>query len=379
MADHAYSQKRIYSHPETIKLLQKDLPNKPIQVRIKPINACNHDCFFCAYASSSRKSKIVDTALDHLDTRMHDQTDLTNSIPSARLIALIQEIYNFGVKSITLSGGGEPTIHPAFFETIELANKLGLDTSIITNGSLIKDKWLPEMLKMKWIRISIDYSNEKQIQNQRNLPESEFARILSNIKKLVMYRDSTNSDTEIGINFIVHQNNLIDMEKMVEKLTQLKVDNIRFSPMWLRGFSEYHSSIAEEVKDKIKKLQASNTKTKIYSTYNLDVSEHFDERPLQQCFIQKLVPVIGADMYIYRCHHTAFTDHGRLESIENQSFESAWMKLFEGNAFTLFDPSKSCRHQCVYDQRNKEILDAMKAGCPDSITTLSQDKFVNFL
>ena len=135
--------------------------------------------------------------------------------------------------------------------------------------------------------------------------------------------------------------------------------------MWLRGFSEYHSSIAEEVKDKIKKHKLQIQNQNIY-THNLDVSEHFDMSS-SAMFHSKISASIGADMYIYRCHHTAFTDHGRLESIENQSFESAWMKLFEGNAFTLFDPSKSCRHQCVYDQRNKEILDAMKAVAPTAL------------
>ena len=78
------------------------------------------------------------------------------------------------------------------------------------------------------------------------------------------------------------------------------------------------------------------------------------------------MPVIGADMYIYRCHHTAFTDHGRLESIENQSFESAWMKLSKVMLSPCLIPQNHVDISVIYDQRNKEILDAMK-GCPTAL------------
>jgi len=64
-----------------------------------------------------------------------------------------------GLEKVTFAGG-EPMLYKDLDKLIIFAKKIGLTTSIITNGSLITDKWLQKMrLWLDWIGISIDSIN----------------------------------------------------------------------------------------------------------------------------------------------------------------------------------------------------------------------------
>jgi len=355
MSDAAYNFNRLEYHPEAIKALANGSINPPIQVRIKPINRCNHDCFFCAYSDTSRKEHKNVDAIDHIDTKMHQETNLKDMIPTDRLISLIGELADYGVKSITLSGGGEPTIHPGFLDAIKIAHKRGLDTSLITNGSVIKNGWMDEMMAMKWIRISIDYSSPDSLARSRNIHHGEFDKIMANISKLCSYKRITGSKVEIGVNFIVHKDNKSSIAEMANTLANVGVDNIRFSPIWIPDFRRYHEEIEDDVLDQLKEIGGKVKNTSIFSTYDINAKEHYETRPYKICYTQHLVPVIGADQYIYRCHHLAFTEEGRLADISHKTFSEAWEDIYNNQLHTSFDCKANCKHQCVYDNRNIEI------------------------
>jgi MoaA/NifB/PqqE/SkfB family radical SAM enzyme len=54
-----------------------------------------------------------------------------------RVAAVLRQCAERGVKSVHLTGG-EPTIHPKFIETLALARKLGLRTSVGTIGTMLQ-------------------------------------------------------------------------------------------------------------------------------------------------------------------------------------------------------------------------------------------------
>jgi len=60
--------------------------------------------------------------------------------------------------------GGEPFLHPLFYELLKMAHALGFTTSIVTNGSFINDQNIAEIENYTdWIGISVDsISNMKE-------------------------------------------------------------------------------------------------------------------------------------------------------------------------------------------------------------------------
>lgn len=101
----------------------------PVNIEISITGKCNANCPWCFYKGEKTR----------------------DSIDSDTLLGFLEEAEMLGVKAITWTGGGEPTMHPNFAEFVEKAFRLGLDQGLITNG------WCPTNFNpslLNWIRVS---------------------------------------------------------------------------------------------------------------------------------------------------------------------------------------------------------------------------------
>ena len=57
--------------------------------------------------------------------------------------------------------------------------------------------------------------------------------------------------------------------------------------------------------------------------------------------------MIGADLNVYACHNTAYSEHGRLGSIKDRSFKEFWFSEDARKALLSLNPSQVCRHECA--------------------------------
>src|SRR3972149_8820480 len=106
---------KLQYHPRTVADFIDGKEIFPIYAEISPVAYCNHQCIFCNYNYLGHKGKF----------------------PEGRMVPLIQELAEAGVKSIVFAGAGEPTIHPDTFNSIEMARKVGVDVAMSTNGVLL--------------------------------------------------------------------------------------------------------------------------------------------------------------------------------------------------------------------------------------------------
>jgi len=101
---------------------------------------CNYGCKFC-YA---RFSDLQDAP------RMTEEEGLV----------VLASIAEAGVKKINFVGG-EPMLHPHLKAWIIEAKRLGMTTSIVSNGTRMSRAWLEEMKPyLDWLGLSIDASND---------------------------------------------------------------------------------------------------------------------------------------------------------------------------------------------------------------------------
>ena len=100
------------------------------------IKPCNMKCKFC-YATFN------DFKLD-------------NQISKEDAYIILDKLNKNGVKKITFAGG-EPMLYKHLKSVIKYSKSIGMVTSIITNGSMITEKFLIDMKgNLDWIGISID-------------------------------------------------------------------------------------------------------------------------------------------------------------------------------------------------------------------------------
>lgn len=104
----------------------------PAHVQFIPTNKCNLNCPFCSCAKDDRVTEI--------------------SFPYVYRIT--NQLYKLGTKSVTITGGGEPLLHPEIEEIIKLFIVCGIKVGLVTNGLLLH-KINPEVLNtITWCRIS---------------------------------------------------------------------------------------------------------------------------------------------------------------------------------------------------------------------------------
>lgn len=89
-----YSKMKVFHFKDKLESLPLSV-NKilsPIQIRIKPTNICNHNCWYCAYK------------MDNL--QLGKNMVARDFIPKEKMMEIIEDIIEMGIKSVIFSGGG---------------------------------------------------------------------------------------------------------------------------------------------------------------------------------------------------------------------------------------------------------------------------------
>lgn len=337
-----YSNNKIVWFPDKLNAMRDGVVSSPLYVRIKPINACCHDCYFCVYNSKY--------------SSMHNNMKKVDMLSKDKLLEIVSDFKKMDVKAVTFSGGGEPLMHPNIVEVMNSVKNNNIDLSIITNGQLLSDDRAVALANAKWVRISMDYWNREGFKNSRSKNDKLFDNIVDNINNFAEIKEY---NCDLSVNYIITKSNYNTIYEAARFLKDLKVDNVRFSPVWIPDFINYHTPLIETVQRDIvharEKLQSDSYR--IYDSYNIvpDVKE----RKYNKCYVLQYNPVIGADGLVYNCHNKSYESDAIIGSIKNQSFYDMWQSVETKKHFDGFNPQKHCKCQCANDKKNIFLHDVM--------------------
>lgn len=344
MKANKYSNLKIFQFPSKIESFKAGVITAPLYVRLKPTNRCNHGCTFCGYSDGTKRPK--DVAADHLQSHMHEAMVEKDQWPTAKGCEIIDDLATMGVKALTFSGGGEPLLHPDITLFLRRAIQRNLDVSVITNGQLLMGDRAEELRRAKWVRVSIDYTTADEMVASRHVSANRFETVLNNLRSFSAQRNGC----DLGINFIVTRYNSTypALFRVATLLKHCGVDNIRFSPVYVENFQQYHEPIAASVDQQLKEIQSlCDDRFSVNSTYDLHSPSKSPVRPFTRCLYAQTVPVIGADLNVYGCHNVAYTQHGLIGSIKDRSFKDFWFSDEARRRLTELNPSHVCHHECA--------------------------------
>jgi MoaA/NifB/PqqE/SkfB family radical SAM enzyme len=234
-----YSDFKIFNFPEKLNSFTAGEVKAPLYVRVKPINLCNHGCFFCVYSTGFRVRDGGD--MEHIQSGMHEDMQEMDTIPTEKMMEILYDLSRIGTKAITYSGGGEPLMHPDIVDIMRRTLDLKLDLSIITNGQNLAKERAQVLANAKWVRVSMDYTDGTQMKRFRNVPEKSFDAVIRNMENFAKIK---NKDCDLAVNYIVHRSNYKNLWEYTNLLKSCGVENVRFSPMYVPDFYDYHKEIA---------------------------------------------------------------------------------------------------------------------------------------
>ncbi len=204
-----YDKLKLLLHREKVQslveVMQKikrydNLP--PISVELHLTNNCNLACPWCT------------------DRDLHGNGV---SISLEKATELMRYFGQTGT-GVTLEGGGEPTVHPDFHEIVKSGAENDVDMGLITNGTVDISRSLN---KLRWVRISLDSSNREEYKTEKG--KDLFDKVFDNLEKYRGIRD--NRTCFLGIGYVLTTRNCSDIEEMVNRLDDLRVDYIYFRPV----------------------------------------------------------------------------------------------------------------------------------------------------
>lgn len=333
---------KIHSLPQTADKIMS-----PVHIRIKPTNICAHNCWYCAY-------RVNNLQLGK-DMKKRDY------IPKEKMLEIINDVVDMGVKAVTFSGGGDPFYYPYLLETVKKLSQTSVKFAALTNGAKLQGE-LAEIFAHygTWLRVSMDGWDDESYSSYRRVPKGEFTKVMSNMENF----KKIGGKCYLGVSLIVDKSNAPHIYKFIKRLKNIGVDSVKISPCIVSNDgvenNKYHQPIFEEVKEQVKKAieNLAENKFEVFDAYH-ELGEKFKKEYTWCPYIQ-ILPVIGADLNIYSCHDKAYNlDEGLIGCIKNQRFKDFWFS--DKSKFFKINPSVHCNHHCVANTKNKLILDYLDA------------------
>jgi len=269
----------------------------PRSLQVAPTERCNLKCRFCSVVNRSKKFEL----------------------PIADLICATEKFIGLGIRTVEITGGGEPLCYPdldTYLEFLEPRVKIGL----ITNGIGI-NKHKPFLKKVSWIRISanvFDYTGEIEI------PE----RFMGTLGFSYVWTEGLST--------------IRTLEQIKKMALKNNVKYIRLVPNCIatkeeqKSNNRYLAMVAKKIGEPL------FFQPKEFNTPN-------------NCYWGYLKPFLYADGYVYPCSSTV------LNPDANKQFNSTyrlchWMemdKIWKLEIKSMVD-TKRCEH-CVFGDQNRML------------------------
>lgn len=342
-----YTKMKVFNYKEKIDSLPAQntgiLP--PVHLRIKPTNVCNHKCSYCAYRDPG--------------LQLGQNMSIRDFIPREKMIEILEDIRDMGVRAVTFSGGGEPFCYQYFLDTVRFLAETDIKFASLTNGAKLEGE-IAEIFAHKgtWIRVSMDGWDDESYTRFRGVRDGEFKKILNNLTRF----KKLGGKCLTGVSLIISRDNAGHVYEFINRLKETGIDSIKLSPCIISNSAgennEYHSPILESVREQATRAVSdfADPAFQIYDTYHL-LDDKF-QKSYEWCPYLQMLAVIGADQMVYSCQDKAYNEDGLLGSIKDVRFRDFWFS--DKNRFFRINPSIMCNHHCVANEKNRLVLEYLE-------------------
>jgi sulfatase maturation enzyme AslB (radical SAM superfamily) len=366
-----YSLSKAVFFTDRIRNLQNDLPIAPTQLQIDLEAWCNHNCSFCSYRAdeSHNKDMIKLLGVEKLnivnDYKPIGRPTSISSLPEFFADELPKQIHDAKIPSVTFTGGGESTLWKHFDKLVDNLINYKIQIGLITNGSTLNRHRIDVIARhYTWIRFSMDSATKETHRLLHRTPGNEFDNIIHNIASLVDLRKKTLNDSgeglTIGINYVITNDNFHEIEQACKLYSDLGVDYIRFSFMYIDGVGV--GKIFEDKKDMLQDVfkrcidkYNSNVFKVSPASYKLDSYSHVND-DFETCYMQHFVWALGADCKVYPCCIQKYIPGWEIGDITKTTLKDIITSAF--SKMRSLDV-KSCP-PCWMRDRNKAMISAIK-------------------
>jgi MoaA/NifB/PqqE/SkfB family radical SAM enzyme len=306
----------------------------PVMVDIHPTLACQNECYYCI------------SAVEHITGIAHDNFSRAKKLEWPVLKQAIMDMIDMDVRSVQLTGGGEPTTYPEFQQLLK--ELIPLKVGLITNGILVGEYAKEIVEACDWVRISLDAVGEEMYKQIKGT--AHYHEVIDSITKLVEAR-GTEKTPRIGVAYILTPESTYGMKEVVMELEHSGIDYLQFKDVVMRGL-KFTTRYEQTIHKAIDSVSGLGLKV-LYTSHGTYDDDGAMPKDIPQCNATDYVAVVGADGDVYGCCHLEYQPQASYGSIYKEPFQQIWQNR------PFVQVSENLCWNCRYKKTN-EVIESLK-------------------
>ncbi len=289
----------------------------PIHIQVEHTTYCNLNCKTCDRA-------------DHITTPKHLKLEDVKSI--------LAQIHP---QKISLSGNGEPFLHPNMIEIVSLAKDQGCSVNTTTNGTVLTPEGAEQIVKsgLDLLKISIDGATQDTFRRVRGA--DKFLEVLDGIRALAETKKRLSSLTPfIRLNFVMTNHNYHEIPGIVELADKVGGDGVFFQVLDLLGIEDRkealvgdltYETFAQTITQSLaisEKLGVNTNLPSIHKDLKIYWEKYQGIQPDQLgkrvCILPWFHTYISVDGDVRPCCYFKYGQYGNMRNILENSIEEIW-------------------------------------------------------
>jgi len=155
----------------------------PITIDCALTRACTYKCVYC-----------------YGQLQANDEKRMTRDV----IFRFLDDAAEIGVKAISFVSDGESTCSPHLYDAILRGKKNGLDMALGTNGYLLKDERLEDILPaLTYLRFNISAADPKRYAEIHGCGKDCYDKVIGTIKKSVAIKKKQKLEVTLGLQMVL--------------------------------------------------------------------------------------------------------------------------------------------------------------------------------
>lgn len=213
----------------------KEAYTGPLYVQVGVVNACNYRCQFCwDHPTYVDKENPYPDDVAEQYYREHPEIDRNKAhMPFEMFTDLVDDLEAMGTRKIKFIGRGETFLHKRFVEMVEYARRKDFNCSITTNGSLVTDEQVRQLVEMGLAElfVSVNAGSARSYNEiHRGTKPDAFDRIKHTLSEFTRQKQRLGTQYPyMHLSFVIQNNNYFEMPDMVRLAHEVGAQRVAFN------------------------------------------------------------------------------------------------------------------------------------------------------
>jgi GTP 3',8-cyclase len=310
-----YTSPRTLSQVDRLYAWKHDLYFPPVVVEISATTACNQKCRYCYVAGRT-----------------------TGKLEHEKLVGIMPQLAEVGVKAVVFQGAGEPLMHPSLSDAIVSASKYGLKLSLTTNGVLLTPPIQERVLKhLTYIKFSNLDRDATRYAYKHGCKEKQWEYLVHNIRNAVELRKREDLKVFFLVTVYLSEHNFHDAYNIVKFCKELGVDYVSIQEAVYNEYSyagmqelaskSFSDAQITEMRQKVATLKDND----LFIRFHFPINDpSFTNGKFRDTWVNgwcqgiKFSTLINSDGEVYACDRYWGEKEFSYGNIYEQSFEDIW-------------------------------------------------------